>query len=293
MFTSPAAPMGRTSADFFLKLALGLAVASSAVASAPRIVSVSPERVPPDGSVRVSVLGEGFEPGMTVSVCGSSIEDAAYVSENQVDFLAPAHELGWCEIRVVNPDGRASAMKVAYTRVPEGEASPSPAPARSRPELTDYARALAAPLWTRVSPPSAAPSAAVTNGADTVAVGFLTRLMKKQDLSPLAHALLKQPIPAGVVFDWQFSDAWPGAVNGISIVDYEGRLESVDRAGHRAWLPFALLVTHDAPSRVAAFQVMSDPAATRDQMLSQMETAVGGTVLVDWSKPIRPLPLKQ
>ena len=266
MFTSPATRLERLSKNFVLTaICVTLAGAAAAWAN-PEIVSEDPERVPPEGHVRLSLLGTGFRAGATVALCGESIRAVTFVSENQLELEAPPHEVGWCSVVITNPDGTRAESSLMYGRVEKAAVLVTPSP----------------PAPVRPSPP--APS--------TTPVDFMTRLLRKQDVSSLAHPMLKQPLPAGVIFDWQFSDAWPGADGGEPIVHYEGRLESVNRTGARTWLPFLLDVTREATPRVTAFVVGPDGSTSRDALMTRLEEALGATSSVEWSKPIRPLPVK-
>lgn len=280
--------MLRLSSVRLLMLALALVAAGPAQsAPAPLIVSISPERAAPEGGAHVTLVGDFFVSGLTVMLCGRVVPDATFVTRNQIDFTSPPRAIGRCDVTVTNPDGQRAVMPggLAYsleTPSPAGVfmTQPQPAPA-----------VLGAPLPPASNPLAAAsPRPSAPPGPDRIAVKFLETLQAKQDLTPLSHPYLRLPVPAGVLFGWQFSDAYAGSVLSTPIVHFEGRVESVNASGQRAWLPFVMHVTQEAPSRVTAFVASPDPAASRETLFAAIENSAGATISMDWSRAIRPLP---
>lgn len=258
----------------------------------PLIVSVAPDRVTTAGGDRVTILGERFQTGLTVTLDGARLPDVEVVSPNQVELVTPPRATGPCVIELTNADGSTARTELRYIARPAPPVASAAPPPPGRDASLSLVPVIGAPLpagFARPSPPAFPPPPPVPH---QVAAEFMTRLARKLDVTPVAAPTLQRPVPAGVVFDWQFSDAWQGALGAVPIVHFEGRLESVDAKGQRAWLPFLLYATIDEPARVLAFQTSLDPAATRDQLMAAIEAATGQAARIDWTNAVRPLPAK-
>lgn len=270
----------------------GLLLAAAAHASqAPVVISVEPARIPPAGGVRVIIAGENFQPGAVVRLCGERVADATWVTRNQIDFVAPQRTAGACEVTVQNADGQAARMPAlfAYSELPPEAYAGAPSPWR--------------PMGAPLPPPALAPvrsappqreleprPAAAERGPERAAAEFMARLIGKQDTTPLHHARMRSPLPAGVTFGWQFSEGFAGTFAGVPILHYEGRLESINSAGLRAWFPFVVHVTQERPSLVTGLAVSTDPAASRQSLVAAIEQEQGVGVIMNLDQPIRPLP---
>lgn len=268
-----------------------LAIALSAAAHAaepPVIIAVEPPRIPPAGGVRVIIAGEHFTPGAVVRLCGERVADATWVTRNQIDFVAPAHPAGACDVAVENADGQEARMPALFAYSEPALEPPAlgpalaPTPGRVLGAPLPPA-AVAAPRATVLRPPAPPPP-------ERTAAEFMTRLIGKDDTAPLAHARMRSPPPSGVLFGWQVSDAFPGTFAGLAIVHYEGRLESINTQGLRAWFPFVLHVTRDPPSQVTGFATSPDPGATRGALVAAIEAEQGTGIQIDLDQPLRPLP---
>lgn len=268
--------------------------ATAMAAPPPRIASIEPARVPTGGGARVVIAGEGFMPGLTVRLCGTVLKDATWVTKNQVEFLSPARDAGSCDLAIENPDGQSARIRTVFAfsdaplvpiaRLPQTGITVLGAPLPAFPPGPDTGSMKPAP--------SAATSPTGTSepGPDRVAAEFMRRLVSKEDTGPLHHARMRSPVSPGVVFDHAFSEAFPGVLVGTPIVHFEGRLESINLAGLRLWLPFVLHVTQERPARVTGFSSSVNPAGTREALVRTIEQHLGSDVAVDLSRPLRPLP---
>ncbi|MFY0566914.1 IPT/TIG domain-containing protein [Archangium lansingense] len=71
----------------------------------PVLSSVSPAAGPPGGGISVTLRGSGFAPGATVRFGGVAATSVIVVSDTSISTLTPAHESGWVDVEVINPDG--------------------------------------------------------------------------------------------------------------------------------------------------------------------------------------------
>ncbi|MCY1078835.1 IPT/TIG domain-containing protein [Archangium lansingense] len=71
----------------------------------PVLSSVSPTAGPPGGGTSVTLRGSGFAPGATVRFGGVAATSVLVVSDTSISTLTPAHESGWVDVEVINPDG--------------------------------------------------------------------------------------------------------------------------------------------------------------------------------------------
>lgn len=262
----------------------------------PLIASIEPTRVPLTGGIRVVIAGENFTPGLTVRLCGSLIKDATWVTKNQVEFVSPQREAGACEVSVTNPDGQSARIRTvfAFSDAPSGvmvgalvPAGPTPLGAPLPPPGLSIGTGAMRPA------PSAAQPGAVRDdlpGPDRVAAEFMGALVRTEDTARLHHLRMRSTVSPGVVFGHAFSDAFPAYLAGLPLVHFEGRLESVNLAGQRLWFPFVLHVTQERPARVTGFAISANPAGTRESLVRTIEIDQGTDIVVDLTRPLRPLP---
>ena len=99
-----------------------------------RVTAVSPASGDTGGGATVTLRGDSFQPGVTVTF-GGIAADIGAVSVTSVTVTAPAHAAGAVDIVVTNPDGQIQTLAGAYTYTMSppaqrsGAAAPDAAPA--------------------------------------------------------------------------------------------------------------------------------------------------------------------
>ncbi|MEC7986024.1 MAG: IPT/TIG domain-containing protein [Myxococcota bacterium] len=86
-------------------------------AEPPSILSVEPYQHFDSGGETVVVSGIDFVSGAVLDVDGVEVE-TEFVDVNTLKFIAPAHALGFADVRVVNPDGLYDDLSGAMYYVP-------------------------------------------------------------------------------------------------------------------------------------------------------------------------------
>jgi hypothetical protein len=84
----------------------------------PAITSVTPNTAPEGGNAPITLIGDFFQPGATVTVGGTPATNVVVVSPNQLTFLANAHSQGVVDIVVTNPDTQVVTLTGAFTYLP-------------------------------------------------------------------------------------------------------------------------------------------------------------------------------
>jgi len=82
----------------------------------PPIVSVVvPDNQPPSVTQDVTVFGDNFEIGATVTFCGSNASNVVVESSNKITCTTPALPSQQCDVTVTNPNAQEGTLTNGYT----------------------------------------------------------------------------------------------------------------------------------------------------------------------------------
>jgi hypothetical protein len=84
---------------------------------APILTSVSPTSGPTTGGTAVTLTGQNFAPGATVSFGGAAATSVVAVSGTQITAHTPPHAQGNVNITVTNPDGQSATLASGFAFV--------------------------------------------------------------------------------------------------------------------------------------------------------------------------------
>ncbi|WP_338868383.1 IPT/TIG domain-containing protein [Myxococcus stipitatus] len=91
-------------------------------APAPVLTGLSPVRGPGNGGTTVTLSGDGFAPGASVTFGGVAASRVEVASPSSLTATTPAHAAGVVAVTVTNPDGQGTTLPGAFTY----EAAPPP-----------------------------------------------------------------------------------------------------------------------------------------------------------------------
>ena len=77
------------------------------------VASIVPNAGPVAGAQRVTVMGEGFQPGATLTIGGNAVE-VVVTGNSRIDATTIAHAEGTVDVIVSNPDGTGTNRRAAY-----------------------------------------------------------------------------------------------------------------------------------------------------------------------------------
>jgi hypothetical protein len=81
----------------------------------PVIAAVSPDAGTVGGGTEISVIGSGFQPGVTVRMDDNALRTFPFDSSSTtIRAQAPAHPPGTVDVVVLNPDGQSARLAAAY-----------------------------------------------------------------------------------------------------------------------------------------------------------------------------------
>ena len=83
---------------------------SVSITPPPIVTSISPGNGVFTGGTSVTITGENFQVGATVSMGGIPASGARFVSETEITTIAPTGSPGSADVVVVNPDGQAGKL---------------------------------------------------------------------------------------------------------------------------------------------------------------------------------------
>lgn len=81
---------------------------------APTLTTVAPTSGLTTGGTAVTLTGNNFRPGATVTMGGMAATNVAVISTTQITAIAPAHAVGTVDIAVRNSDGQSSTKPTAF-----------------------------------------------------------------------------------------------------------------------------------------------------------------------------------
>jgi len=94
-----------------------LANAFTYVAPAPAILSVSPGSAPATGGSVVTITGDNFAAGASVSIGGAAATGVSVTNATTIVATTPAHAAGAVTVSVTNPDTQAGLLDSGFTYV--------------------------------------------------------------------------------------------------------------------------------------------------------------------------------
>jgi hypothetical protein len=92
----------------------------------PRVTGVSRPASPPAGGATLTVSGEAFADGASVTVGGIPAKSVRFVDSHNLTITVPAHGAGPVDIVVANLDGSSGRLTGAFTYTPEPPITPRP-----------------------------------------------------------------------------------------------------------------------------------------------------------------------
>lgn len=78
------------------------------------IDKVEPNEGTAEGGTAITITGGPFDQGATVTVGGNPATDVVVVNSNTITAVTPPGEVGWQEVRVINPDGGWAALPAGF-----------------------------------------------------------------------------------------------------------------------------------------------------------------------------------
>ncbi len=81
------------------------------------LTAISPASGPTSGGTQVTLAGNGFAPGITVTLGGVAATNVVVASETSLTATTPAHAAGAVEVVVTNPDTTRATLANAFTYV--------------------------------------------------------------------------------------------------------------------------------------------------------------------------------
>ncbi len=85
------------------------------VAPAPILTTVSPTSGPTAGNTAVTLTGQSFASGATVTFGGAAATSVTVVSATQITARTPPHAQGGVNVVVTNPDGQSATLANGFT----------------------------------------------------------------------------------------------------------------------------------------------------------------------------------
>lgn len=81
----------------------------------PVVTAISPSSGPATGGTNATISGTNFKAGAAVRLGGSSCNDIAFISSNQITVTTPAHFSETVDVEVVNPDAQSATLLRGFT----------------------------------------------------------------------------------------------------------------------------------------------------------------------------------
>jgi hypothetical protein len=101
-------------------------VTTNVIAPAPTITSISPTNGPGTGGTTVTILGNNFTNGATVTFGGTNAWALTFNNATSLTAVTPPHLGGWFNVTVTNPDTQNTTTNNAFyfatpPRIPIGK----------------------------------------------------------------------------------------------------------------------------------------------------------------------------
>jgi hypothetical protein len=84
----------------------------------PEIVSIQPNEGPIRGGTLITITGNFFQSGATITIGGLSCGNVVFVDAQHLTCVVPAHAPGRVDVTVTNPDGQSDTLVRGYNYVP-------------------------------------------------------------------------------------------------------------------------------------------------------------------------------
>ena len=89
----------------------------SAQSVAPTLTRVDPNRDMVVGGATVTIIGENFQDGATVTIGGKAASNVIFVSPTELTVEVPAGGAGSADVVVTNPDGKSDTLAGGFTYI--------------------------------------------------------------------------------------------------------------------------------------------------------------------------------
>ena len=93
------------------------AAQSAAQSAAPTVTRVQPNSDVVTGGETVTIIGENFQDGATVTIGGKAASNVIFVSPTELTVEAPAGVAGSADVVVTNPDGKSDTLAGGFTYI--------------------------------------------------------------------------------------------------------------------------------------------------------------------------------
>jgi len=84
----------------------------------PTVTSISPAIGPVTGGTAITITGENFQDGATVTIGGNDATEVVFVSETQMTAVTPGASAGVANVVVTNPDSQSDTLSAGFTYIP-------------------------------------------------------------------------------------------------------------------------------------------------------------------------------
>ncbi len=105
--------IGKTSSDYDW-VGSGLTITINPPAPPPVITSIDPAQGPTAGGTAVTITGENFQDGATVTIGGAAAA-ATFVDANSLSATSPAGSVGAADVVVTNPDQSSATSSASFS----------------------------------------------------------------------------------------------------------------------------------------------------------------------------------
>ncbi len=112
-----------------------ISLQQSAQTVAPTLTRVDPNRDMVVGGATVTIIGENFQDGVTVTIGGKAASNVIFVSPTELTAEVPAGVAGSADVVVTNPDGKSDTLAGGFTYIEP----PPPTLTRVAPDNADVA----------------------------------------------------------------------------------------------------------------------------------------------------------
>ena len=91
---------------------------------APTLTRVEPDNDVVTGGATVTIMGENFQDGATVTIGGNAASNVIFVSPTELAVEVPAGVAGSADVVVTNPDGKSDTLAEGFTYIEAVQFSP-------------------------------------------------------------------------------------------------------------------------------------------------------------------------
>ena len=94
-------------------IGLWFAVPALQAAVAPTVTRAEPNTDVVTGGATITIIGENFQDGATVTIGGNAASNVIFVSPTELSAQVPAGAAGSADVVVTNPDGKSDTLEAA------------------------------------------------------------------------------------------------------------------------------------------------------------------------------------